>query len=117
MSVDVYLKLDGETAEVAAHTEGGTYAVGGSAEAHLNITYNYGKILALAVPDYPGMIEFFDKRSAADMIPVLEALVEKLGTNQHEDYWAPTPGNTGHALSIILKWCKQHPTATLEAHG
>jgi len=72
-------------------------------------------------------------------IPILEKAVERLGTNQYErtvdncnkcgftcgvgdglsdpwaecnrrrDYWAPTPGNAGYALNILLEWAREFP--------
>ena len=110
MSYDVYLKKDGKSVEVERHEEGGTYAIGGITKAELNITYNYSRIYSL--------VGFFlrelDGKFAKDVISELEILVRLLGTNLHEDYWAPTPGNAGHALSILLKWAKANPDAVFE---
>lgn len=107
--VDLIDKDTKEVMQVEAHTEGGTYAIGGLPRASLNITYNYGEVYSLFGFDVYSTLH---DRSAADCIPKLEKLVEKLGTRKYEkDYWAPTPGNAGHALSILLKWAKQYPNA------
>ncbi len=87
---------------VERFTDGGTYAIGGSTEADLNVTYNYGRHF-----DFNAL----DGKKAADTIPVLEEAVQRLGTEQDADYWNPTPGNTGHACAILLAWARQHPDA------
>ena len=108
MSYWVYLKDNDDcTLSVESHTEGGTIALGGSPEAEINITYNYGtcySLLGFSIKDLHG-------KSAADTVQTLGHLVKKLGTRRYEkDYWADTPGNAGHALSILHKWALQHPT-------
>lgn len=107
MSYDVYLEdAEGCVLEVESHSEGGTYAIGGLPEAHLNITYNYGECYSL----FEFSIRNLDGKTAAETVEQLDDLVGKLGTRQyHNDYWAPTPGNAGYALSILAKWAKQHP--------
>jgi hypothetical protein len=103
MSWWVYLEdKDGKPVEVSAHSEGGTYAVGGISEAELNVTYNYGKHFAFKT---------LNGKAASETVEGLTALVAKLGTDRDEDYWNPTPGNVGHAASILLAWAKQHPAA------
>lgn len=111
MSHDIRLvsrTLGGEvTCKVVPHEEGGTYAMGGTADADLNVTYNYSQVYAI-LDFHPS--ELNDKR-AGDCIPRLEEIVAKLGTRQYSDYWAPTPGNAGHAMNVVLGWCKQNPDA------
>lgn len=113
MSHDVSLMRDGQTVEVEHHAgEGGTYALGGSQSADLNITYNYSECYALC-PRFQaiGRVRGLDGMSGADAIPILAEAVEILGTKKYADYWAPTPGNAGYALSILLGWARQHPDA------
>lgn len=112
MSYDVDLVDEtGKIVEVKSHTEGGTYALGGSPDASLNITYNYAQVYGL----FDFSIRNLNGIKAKDWIEKLEWLVEKLGIRQYEpDYWAPTPGNAGHALNILLGWAKLHPQATFE---
>ena len=139
---------DGNPVPVAPFTEGGVYRVGGTIEATLNVTYNYGALYALVIPDYPGLLPLFQGKRAEDLIPVLEQAVAQLGTAQYRrdrdacprcgytpetpvsvldltyntetrlvDYWAPTPGNAGYALNILLDWARQYPEATFDATG
>lgn len=94
--------------EVARHAEGGTYQLGGTNAAELNVTYNYGRFYYPQLPE--GLRTLHEKR-AADCIEMLEERVQALGTNRDGDYWAATPGNAGYALSILLAWAKEHPDA------
>jgi len=126
MSYDVGLLVDGVVAKVDNHQEGGSYVLGGSGSAELNITYNYAEIYQLVPALLGGRpetevwhstaekeerfgIRWLDGRTAAETLPILEKAVEVLGTNRFSDYWAPTPGNAGYALSILVCWSKQYP--------
>lgn len=126
MSYDIYLEKDGKCVEVDNHSEGGTYAMGGTTQAHLNVTYNYGWFYYHFLDKRKGIRWLYGKK-AKDCIARLEKAVKILGTNQYEEciegadwqdrknyrvhYWAPTPGNAGYALNILLQWAKQHPEA------
>lgn len=107
MSYDLGLYYDGVPAQVERHVEGGCYAVGGITEAELNITYNYSRFYHWFLDDEQGIRWLYGKK-AKDTVDKLEAAIKKLGIRQYEDYWAPTPGNAGYALSILLEWAKQH---------
>jgi hypothetical protein len=118
MGVDLRLTRDGETVFVEMHTEGSTYLVGGSTEADIAITYNYSKTYRRAYEalelEYKGMCGMFENRVAGDCIPEFTAVVAYLGTEKSQNYWDDTPGNAGHALSVVLGWCRQHPDALIE---
>jgi hypothetical protein len=108
----VYLNgPDGSAVTVKPHEEGGTICVGGEPTATLNVTYNYGEpygVAGFSLRDLQG-------KTARDVTPELERVVALLGTRRYKaDYWAPTPGNAGHALNILLGWAKQHPDAMFE---
>jgi hypothetical protein len=92
--------------------EGGTYALGGTEDASLNVTYNYAEVYRLL----GFSIRDLEDRKASETTAQLVALVEKLGTQQFDDYWAPTPGNAGHALSILLGWARQYPDGIWQVH-
>lgn len=94
---------DGEPVEVEAFAEGGTYMVGGSTEANLNVTYNYARLY-----NFRGL----DGRRAADTVGEMKSAICSLGTNRSDDYWEPSEGNAGYALSILLKWAEHYPDAT-----
>ena len=112
MSFDVRLKdKEGETVKVDAHEEGGTYALGGTPKAELNVTYNYSKVLNEVWGEGTG---FLDGKKAGRVTKLLRDTVTVLGTEQDEDYWKATEGNVGYALSVLLKWAEQYPDATFE---
>jgi len=109
----VYEKANGEKllAKGMPHTEGGTIAIGGDNCASMNVTYNYGFFYYHFLDKDLGIRWLYGKK-AKDTVERLEAAIKILGTKKYEkDYWAPTPGNAGHALNVLLGWAKQHPEA------
>jgi hypothetical protein len=106
--------------KVERHAEGGTYAIGGTSEAEVSITYNYGKHIREAWPEDPDpeasnvLGRMLDGKRAGDVIKTLERAVGQLGTDTDDDYWKPTPGNAGHMLNVLLGWARQHPEAVFK---
>lgn len=116
MSWDVYLKnTDGKVVSVEKFEEGGTYLVGGSTEANLNITYNYSWFYYKCLDKKKGL-KWLSGKTSIGCIDRLQAAVNELGTNRWKDYWTPTPGNAGYALSILLEWAKDNPDAIFEVN-
>ncbi len=114
MSHDIYLRdAEGNTVHFdEPHTlNGGTYALGGTTEAWLNITYNYTRFYEM-LPE--GSVTGLYGMKAADAIPVLESAVGLLGTMRDQDYWKSTAGNAGAALNDLLTLCRLAPTATIQ---
>lgn len=99
---------------VTRHAEGGTYVVGGTDLADLNITYNYAEYIWQALGD--GGVKMLDGRRAGDVAPLLAAAVEALGTERDRDYWKPTRGNAGYALNILYEWAQQYPDAIFHVY-
>lgn len=87
--------------------KGGTYALGGTTEAWLNITYNYSDYYYELWPNN-GINSLYGK-TAGECIPILEDAVEKLGTERSDDYWEPTRGNAGAALMDLLELARGVP--------
>lgn len=112
MSYWVYLLNEQGPVEVTRHAEGGTYALGGTPTAELNVTYNYGTFFRETLGE-EGLRELQDKKASA-VLALLEQAVATLGTERDSDYWKPTPGNAGYALSILLEWAKQYPDAVFD---
>lgn len=112
MGYAVYLKdtESGAIVEVPRHVEGGTYAVGGIDLADISITYNYAQHFRDHIDREKGLRWLYGK-TGAETIPRLQAAVMALGTVRDDDYWADTPGNAGHALSVLLGWARLHPAA------
>ncbi|MEK7092133.1 MAG: hypothetical protein AAB907_00750 [Patescibacteria group bacterium] len=113
MSWDVYLTKNGKPVEVNRHCEGGIYAVGGSTEADLNVTYNYNPFYYQFLDKEKGL-RWLDQKITRDCTHRLYEAIKKLGTNRDKNYWASTPGNAGYALVILLDWAKEHPDAIFE---
>ncbi len=112
MSYWIYLRnKDGENVTVDAHAEGGTHVMGGTDEAELNVTYNYG----VHIHKYlKGGLKYLHKKKGKSVIKKLEKAVKELGTERSDNYWDSTEGNAGYALNILLGWAKQHPEAKFE---
>jgi hypothetical protein len=98
------------TVDVERQSEGGTYVIGGSTDAELNITYNYSKHYYRTLDEKEGL-DWLSEKFARDCVGRLEKAIKELGTERSTDYWSPTPGNAGYALSILLDWANQHPNA------
>jgi hypothetical protein len=93
------------------HMRGGTYAVGGTRFAELNITYNYAK-------HFDGFgtegIRTIYGMTGAESIPHLERVISSLGDDVDADYWKPTEGNAKRALSQLLALAKMRPDGIWE---
>lgn len=113
MSYDISLVKNKKSVTVELHREGGTYCLSGIDRAELNITYNYSWFFHRFLDAEDGIRWLYGKK-AKDCIKLLEKAVEDLGTDRFDDYWAPTPGNAGYALSILLGWAKENPDAVFE---
>lgn len=110
---------------------GGTYAVGGTSEAWLNITYNYSRwyykegVFPDNREDYRGIRSIYGL-SGADSIPILENVIKTL-EDMDEDlteeeiknyeehnikgYWLPTRENAIKPLYQLLAMAKMCPDA------
>ena len=111
MSYGVHLREpNGSVCQVERHSECGNYVVGGTTDTYLNITWNYREYFYEHIDKEQGIRWLYNKK-AKDCVPKLEEVVKKLGTKTDNSYWAPTAGNAGYALSILLKWAKENPEA------
>jgi hypothetical protein len=133
MSYDIELvdPVTGETLELDAphHMRGGTYAVGGTTRAHLNVTYNY-------YPQFSRVFEQLPKPRAtapqwmrdgkgaettvsgirtiygltgAESLPVLGRAISALGDDTDTDYWKATDGNAKRALVQLRALASMRP--------
>ena len=113
MSYDIRLN-DPKTGEVIEFDEphemrGGTYAMGGTTEAWLNVTYNYGQHFRNVLGD-KGIRTVYGL-TGDQSIPILCAATSKLGNDTDPDYWKSTEGNAKKALKGMIK------LALLAPHG
>jgi hypothetical protein len=116
MSYDIYFEdTEGNTLRLPDDFEqpkGGTYAIGGTTEAWLNITYNYAPFFrSVFGPD--GIRSLYGK-TGKEVTPDLERAVEILGTDRDQDYWNPTEGNAGAALNGLLQMAKVLPEGIIK---
>ena len=111
MSYDISL-LDPVTKETvhvdAPHQiRGGTYAMNGTTEAWLSITWNYAPYY-YEVFGESGIRTIYGM-TGAESIPVLKAAISKLGDDVHPDYWKATEGNAKKALHGLLALAQMRP--------
>lgn len=111
MSYDIYLKHP-VTKEILAIEEahnikGGTFAIGGTKEAWLNITYNYSKHYYNTMGE-KGIRTIYGM-SGAESIPILKDAISKLGDDVSKDYWESTEGNAKSALYGLLALAQLRP--------
>lgn len=113
MSYGVALKVDGKFVQVERHVEGGVFAAGGTHQADLYVTFNYSPFFREHI-DSEQRLYWLHGKTGAACIARLESAVAALGTERDPDYWKATAGNAGYALSILLKWAKEHPEAVFD---
>jgi hypothetical protein len=114
MSYDIYLRYqDGGRAYLSQqHTiTGGTYVLGGTDEAWLNVTYNYASHFEAVLG--PVGIRSIYGLEAKESIPILKAAAKKLRGRPSRDYWEPTEGNAKKALLDLVRLAKIAPSGTV----
>ena len=111
MSYDIRLKepVGGNTIEFKFKHQitGGIYAIGGTSEAWLNITYNYADHFYRVFGD-KGIRTIYGM-TGAESIPVLEKAIAQLGDDVDDDYWKSTEGNAKAALHGLLAFAQMRP--------
>lgn len=113
MSYDVCLRepVGGQVVQFDEphYLSGGTYALNGTTEAWLNITYNYGSILRRVLGE-KGIRGLYG-RTAEETIPQLRDAIGQLAPDYSDDYWEPTEGNVKRALLNLLALAERRPDA------
>ena len=112
MSYDIYLKdaSTGETLMFDAPLDlrGGTFCMGGTKEAWLNVTWNYRPFFCEHIDPLNGIRALYGK-TGRNAIPILKGAIGILGTDRDADYWKATPGNAGAALADLLVLAEAFP--------
>jgi len=133
MSYDIYLRdpVTNETVELDAphQIKGGTYAINGTSEAWLNITYNYADwyykdgVFPNGGEDHSGIRSIYGL-SGAESIPILKHAIdtlegmaedisdeERLECERHgaTGYWLPTRKNAIKPLYGLLAFAQLRP--------
>ena len=97
--------------------KGGTYAIGGTRELWLNITYNYAPFFRKVFSEHgPDGIHYIEGQKVEDTIPWIEKAIEQLGDDVDDNYWAPTEGNAKRSLINLLKLAKMYPEGEWEVN-
>lgn len=112
MSYDIDL-LDPVTKDVIEldtphQMKGGTFALGGTREAHLNVTYNYGVHYYRVICPDQGIRKIYGL-TGAESIPILQKAADALKDDVAGDYWKPTEGNAKAALLQLIALAKLRP--------
>lgn len=110
MSYDIYLNdpITGDTIQLDEphQMKGGTYAIGGTYDAELNVTYNYSQHFYRVLD---GGIRSIYGKTGAESIPILQAAADQLGDDVDDDYWKATEGNAKAALLQLIALAKMRP--------
>ena len=113
MSYDISLNdpVTGDVIELDTphFMQGGTYAIDGTTELWLNITFNYGKFYRQDSVFGKNGIRTIYGMSGAESIPVLEKAISVLGDDTDSDYWTATEGNAKKPLFQLLSMAKMRP--------
>lgn len=87
---------------------GGMYAVGGTTEAWLNITYNYSPFFYAFLDEDEGLGALQGK-AAKEVVDILEVTLSKMSGRPSENYWEATEGNAKAALEKLYKLAELCP--------
>ena len=80
------------------HMRGGTYQLGGTTRAWLNVTYNYGRFYRRDDTFGPEGIRAIYGKTGAESLPMLDKAIAALGDDATGNYWEATEGNAQQAL-------------------
>ena len=112
MSYNIYLNdpITGETVQFDKphQMRGGTYQIGGTTEAWLNVTYNYSEHYARTIDDEKGIRKIYGM-TGTESIPLLENAVSLLKDDYTNNYWDATEGNAIRALQNLIALAKMAP--------
>lgn len=86
---------------------GGTFAIGGTTELCLDVTYNYSKRL-YEVMGEKGIRSIYGL-TGLESIPVLENAIAELGDDVSDNYWDATDGNAKRALINLKTMAQMRP--------
>ena len=132
MSYDISLKdpitLKTLQLEAPHGMRGGTYAVCGTTDAHLNVTYNYSahfsRVFELLDQPRPAAPDWMRERkddlqvhgvrtiyglTGAASLPLLDKAIAALDNNVDDDYWKATEGNAKRALIQLRALAAMRP--------
>ncbi len=111
MSYDIEL-TDPKTGEICMLDErhqlrGGTYCIGGTDLAELNVTYNYSEHFYRVMGE-KGIRSIYGL-TGEQSVSVLKSAIEQLGDDVSRNYWDATEGNAKAALRNLLTLAEMAP--------
>lgn len=97
------------TADEPHQIRGGTYAIGGTEELWLKVTYNYAGHFQRVLGE-DGIRSIYGL-TGAESIPILDSAIAQLkdDVNPSDDYWAATEGNVKRALESLRELALMGP--------
>ena len=116
--------------ETPHQMRGGTYAIGGTDEMWLNVTYNYGRWYRKDYAFGENGIRSINDLSGAESIPVLKKAIAGLEESKEElpeeeidqclkqgvsGYWMPTKENAIRPLYQLLAMAQMRPDGVWES--
>jgi hypothetical protein len=116
MSYDIRLvePNTGETIHIDSphYIRGGNYAIGGTTELWMNVTYNYAPIFKRVLGE-EGVRSIYGT-TGEESVPILKAAIMQLKDDASADYWEATDGNAKKALSGLLSFARMRPDGIWE---
>ena len=101
------------TVEHPHEITGGTYALGGTRNLWLNVTYNYAPHFYRTIDPEKGIRAIYGL-TGEESIPLFNASLEQLADDYDQDYWAPTEGNAKAALLGLREFARLRPDGVWE---
>lgn len=102
MSYDIYVvDNNGDVVHVDQPHQiaGGTFALGGTTELWVNVTYNYSDIIDRVLE---GGWKSIHKKRVDETLNDLARAINQLAHDNEPDYWKATEGNARRALLSVL---------------
>ena len=122
MSYDIRI-VDKDTketmfADIQHDINGGTYAVGGTKELWLNITYNYAPFFREVFKEHgEGGIHCLDGMPVEYTMPWIQEAIDQLKDDVSYNYWEPTEGNAKASLICLYRLGEQGKNGFWEVDG
>ncbi len=88
-------------------TKEGTLVPIGTSIAEISVTSNYSQVTKLLNFSFNDL----DGKTGEETLLILNRIVDEFGTEPYKDYWAPTPGNVGAMVQVLLEWARLYPAA------
>jgi hypothetical protein len=87
---------------------GGTYQIGGTTRAWLNVTYNYSQHFRRVLDPEVGIRVLYGK-TVSETLPLIATAITALGQDVDDDYWKATEGNARAALLDLFALAARVP--------